>query len=228
MSHSSCGKVIFLKIDMHTHSKYSKDGSSEVREMFDRAESKGLDGLAITDHYDVRAWKEAEEISEEKGMFFIPGEEVKILDEDGKCNGEVLLYFMKRGIGSMTIEKINKEVRKQGGLIFVAHPFSRTRHTPKNVKGLLRYVDGIEGFNARSRFASTNKKASGFASKHGIPTVAGSDGHIPLEVGCGYTEVEGASDLEDFKKKIEQGKGISRGKKVNSFIYYASQLRGRV
>lgn len=213
---------------MHTHSKYSGDGVSEVHEMFDRAEERGLDGLAITDHFDNRAWDEARELAEDREMFFIPGEELRILDKNKRVNGEVLVYFLNEGIGNKTIQEINKEVRGQEGLLFLAHPFSRTRYTPRNPLELLEYVDGIETLNARSRFRSTNKKAFEFAEEHGLPTVAGSDGHIPREIGCSYTEVKGASSLEEFKEGLKEGRGIARGKRSGLLLYYASQVRGRV
>lgn len=216
-----------MKIDMHIHTEYSYDGVSKIREVFERAEKKGLDGVAITDHFDTRGWKEAEEIAKEKNMFFIPGEEIKVLNENKKIVGEVLAYFIKEGIGNKTIEELEREVHSQGGLLFLAHPFAKSRPSPKRPKEVLKYVDGIETINARSRVWEINRRASRMAKKMNLPVVGGSDAHIPEEVGYAYTEVD-AEDLNEFKEKLKKGESKARGKKTNFFFHYASQLKGRV
>lgn len=214
---------------MHIHTKYSYDGVSEIDEVFEKAEERGLDGVAITDHFDIRGWEEAREIAEERDMFFIPGEEIKVLNEKKKIIAEVLAYFIEEGIGNKTISELEKEVRSQGGLLFLAHPFAKSRPSPSNKpERLLKFVDGIETINARSRVWHVNKKAIKMAERNNLPVIGGSDAHIPEEVGYAYTEVKDANNLEEFKEKLKEGKAEAKGRKTNIFFHYASQLKGRI
>lgn len=217
-----------MKIDMHVHSEYSYDGAAPVKEIFEWADKRGLDGVAITDHFDNRAWNEAKEVAEEKDMFFIEAEEIRVLNEKGKTRAEVLAYFLEEPLGNKTIKEIRKEVDKQDAMIFLSHPYARTRPSPAQVKGILKYVDGIEAFNARSRLRKTNRKAKKLAEDHNMPVVGGSDAHIPMEVGYGYTEVEGADTLEEFRRGLKKGRASTKGKLTNFIVHYLSQLKGRV
>lgn len=217
-----------MKIDMHVHTKYSHDGVSEVREIFQQAKKKGLDGVALTDHSDNRCWEEAREVSEDMDMLFIPGEEIKIINDEKRSNGEILLYFLEEGTGSRTIEDIEEIRDTQNALGFIAHPFDKSRPHPKDVEFILDYVDGLETLNARTRMKRFNSKAFKLAEKLGLPTVAGSDAHIPEEVGVAYTEVKDAENLEEFKKGLKEGRGIARGKRTKYFLHWASQIKGRI
>lgn len=217
-----------MKIDMHVHTKHSYDGSSKVREIFEAADKRGLDGVAITDHFNNRAWEEAKEVSEEMDMHFIPGEEVRILDDEKRTRAEVLVYFLDKPLGNKTMEGIEEEVRSQDGLIFIAHPYAKARPSPSDIDSLLKYVDGIETLNSRARLNKTNRKAMKFAEGKNLPVVGGSDAHIPLEIGYSYTEVKDAENLEEFKKGLREGRSIVKGKITNFFLHYLSQVKGRL
>jgi len=43
-----------VKFDLHIHSKYSQDGILEPKAIVDIAASKGLKGIAITDHNTIK------------------------------------------------------------------------------------------------------------------------------------------------------------------------------
>ncbi len=60
LSGYTTGKVIFLKIDLHSHTTYS-DGRLDVDQLLTRALNHQLDVLAITDHDCIDALPEAEE-----------------------------------------------------------------------------------------------------------------------------------------------------------------------
>jgi predicted metal-dependent phosphoesterase TrpH len=48
-----------LKYDLHSHSRYSKDGIMDVRDLLKIAKKRGLDGIAVTDHDTIRGGMEA-------------------------------------------------------------------------------------------------------------------------------------------------------------------------
>lgn len=217
-----------MKIDMHVHTKYSYDGVSEVEDIFEYADKRGLDGVAITDHFDNRAWEKAEEVAEEKDMVFIPSEEIRILDKDKKTIGEVLMYFMEHGMGNKTMKEIRKEVDEQNSLIFLAHPYARARPSPPRVEDLVEYVDGLEVINSRARLNKTNRKAFNKAEELDLAMVGGSDAHIPEEIGHAYTEVKEASTLDEFRKGLEEKKSVAKGGITNALLHYTSQIKGRI
>jgi len=45
-----------LRIDMHTHSEHSHDSVCKIRDMADAQMEKGMDGFAVTDHFDTHSY----------------------------------------------------------------------------------------------------------------------------------------------------------------------------
>src|SRR5207245_2488699 len=88
------------------------------------------------------------------------------------------------------------EVRGQGGLVGVPHPFDRFRNSMLRGDGLLELsdqVDYIETYNARL-IGGGNERAAEFALERGLPGVAVSDAHSVLEVGVAYSVLFGIPD----------------------------------
>jgi len=86
-----------------------------------------------------------------------------------------------------------REVREQGGLVGMPHPFDRFRGSlgrDAQVARLAPLVDWVEVHNARL-LGSGNERAREFAALHGLPGVAVSDAHTTVEVGVAYTVVDG-------------------------------------
>jgi len=89
-------------------------------------------------------------------------------------------------------------VREQGGLVGIPHPFDRFRgslggsHDPASpgIVAAAGLVDWIETWNARA-LGRANEQAASFALEHGLPGVAVSDSHVPLEVAIAYTSLPG-------------------------------------
>jgi len=73
-------------IDLHTHSTAS-DGTDTPRELIDKAISRGIDVLALTDHDTVGGWVEAinalREHPSSSNMELVLGSEVSCQDDDG-------------------------------------------------------------------------------------------------------------------------------------------------
>ena len=192
-----------MKIDMHCHSFYSDDGLSSPEALLKSAKKKGLDGIALTDHDTNNGWKPALKAAEKLGMVLILGEEIKI-KRNGKTIGEILGYFLKNEIDSRgkTVKQVIDEIKKQGGLAVIAHPY----HWKKPFLELDKYknlADGIEAFNARSQSKKGNQKALNFAKKNGLLGTAGSDAHHSSEIGDAYLEAN-ANNLEEFKESLLQ------------------------
>lgn len=215
-----------MKIDFHCHSYYSKDGISSPEKLIKTALKKGLDGIALTDHDTTAGWKEALLVAKKLKAVLIFGQEIKI-KKNGKIIGEILAYFLKEEVKSQgkNIEEIIQEIKKQGGIAIISHPF----YWKKPFKELEKYknlVDGIEIFNSRSQTKRGNKKSFEFAQKNNLPMTAGSDAHSCFEIANAYLEAE-AKSPEEFKKAILE-KRVKIFGRQSSILAYVFPTIGRI
>ncbi|MFH0986630.1 MAG: PHP domain-containing protein [Candidatus Micrarchaeota archaeon] len=201
-----------MKIDMHTHSKYSSDGVSSVESMFIVAKKKGVSGIALTDHSTAVGWKDAQAAAKKHKMFFVKGEEIKAFDESRNRLGDVLCFFLQKQVNARSLFEIVDEVKEQDALLFMAHPFDYTKPCFGEKAGKFsRHFDGVEVFNSKTVRPDFNEKALVFARKYKFLQSAGSDAHIKYEVGNAYVEAD-AFDLEEFRKALIKRKIKVRGK----------------
>lgn len=66
-----------LDYDLHTHS-IASDGTLTPAELADRAASRGVKVLALTDHDETKGLAEARAAAEQLGMQFVPGVEISV------------------------------------------------------------------------------------------------------------------------------------------------------
>ncbi|MBC7074375.1 PHP domain-containing protein [Candidatus Parcubacteria bacterium] len=200
-----------MKFDLHCHSFYSKDALSSPKKLLKAAKERGLDGIAITDHDTVAGWEEAKKSAKELGLFLILGEEIKT-KRNGKIVGDVLGLFLEKEIKSRDILTVIKEIKSQGGIVIVPHPFFFPENFKDNLEKYINLIDGIEVLNARCPFQRANKKAQEFAKKHNLAQIGSSDAHWAGNVGDAFTIAE-AKNLEEFKRKILEKKITFGGKR---------------
>jgi predicted metal-dependent phosphoesterase TrpH len=174
-------------VDLHVHSRGSFDCLSSPKDIVKAATDRGLTHVAITDHDRIDVALEARELAP-AGLTIIVGEEVRTLD------GDLICLFLDRAIppGLSAVETI-AEARAQGGLVGIPHPFDRMRGSMLRNgarENLVPMVDWVESHNARL-VGHGNDDAAEFAFEHGVPGVAVSDAHSVMEVGVGYTALDG-------------------------------------
>ncbi len=178
-----------MKIDLHIHSKYSYDGVIDPKEIIMVARERGLDGIAITDHNTIRGGQEAKEF-ETKDFKVIIGAEV--MTERGEVTG----LFLSKEVKSKHFQDIIAEIKAQGGIVIVPHPFDGLRREAFHItEEYVDLVDAIEAFNSRCVFQQFNRKALEFAARHNLPVVGGSDAHYASEIGLGGIIVH-SSDIQ--------------------------------
>jgi predicted metal-dependent phosphoesterase TrpH len=199
-----------IKLDMHVHTYYSVDGLNSPRELLLAAKEKGLDGLAITDHNSLNAIKNALKVGKELNMIVIPGCEINTKE------GHLLAYWPKDKVPDKPPKKdkpakeIIKELKKQGAIIAIPHPFSSLAKLYKILRGkslffdketfqVLDKIDAIEIYNNHSPF----KKACKVAKENKIPMFGGSDSHMTRDLGKIYTQFPG-----DFFKNYKRAKPV--------------------
>ena len=100
--------------------------------------------------------------------------------------GEITGLFLSREIESRRLQDVIDEIKAQGGIVVVPHPFDGLRHSAFRIAAEhASLVDAIEGFNSRCVFQRYNRKAIDFATRHVLPIVGGSDAHYANEIGLG-------------------------------------------
>ena len=185
-----------MRLDLHTHSKYSPDAFIDPAQLDKLLERKGLDGIAVTDHHTVKGGLEAKRLV--KNKIAIPGIECRT------DIGDIIGLFIQEEIKSRQHEEVIDEFRAQDAIIVLPHPFDKFR---KPAYTIAEKVDAIESFNSRCAMNSLNEKAAELAKKLGKPQTGGSDAHFPAELGNGWTEITG----DDVRKELLSGKATVGG-----------------
>lgn len=172
-----------MRLDMHMHTSASWDCLSDPHALLERARSRGIHRIAITDHNVLgMARRMAEEFPDE----VIAGEEVKTA-EGIDVIGLYLTHEIPKGTPSA---EVCERVKEQGGIVYLPHPFAHGKGgSGRFAEALAPQLDIVEVFNARMHPAHLNEPAEEFAARWGLPRGAGSDAHTVGEVAGGFVEV---------------------------------------
>ncbi len=170
-----------IDVDLHMHTDHSPDCATPVEVLLASAREQGLGAIAVTDHNEISGALEARERAQGAGVKVIVGEEVKTAGQ-----GEVIGLFIEEKIPrGLSIGETVAEIRRQGGLVYVPHPFDRMHAVPdyEHLLTILDEVDAIEVYNPRVAIGAFNEEAVRFAAKYRITAGAGSDSHVPQGLG---------------------------------------------
>jgi glycosyltransferase involved in cell wall biosynthesis len=187
-----------IDVDLHMHTDHSFDCATPVEVLLAEARARGLGAIAITDHNEISGAHAAR--AQADGITVIVGEEVKTADQ-----GEVIGLFIEDKIPrGMTLQETIDEIKRQGGLVYVPHPFDRLHSVPdyEHLLGVLDEVDAIEVFNPRVAITEFNDEASRFAAKYRIPAGAGSDAHVPQGLGSVRIRMREFDGPEEFLESL--------------------------
>jgi predicted metal-dependent phosphoesterase TrpH len=194
------------RFDMHTHSQYSGDSTTDPKKIADLFFDRGILCL-VTDHNTTAGSSAvyAEIRRENKEIPLILSEE--IMTESGEIiglflTGEVHPYLS----AAETIDLIHD----QGGLALIPHPFCSYRTSsamrPDILDEIIDRVDIIEGYNARTLRDEDNKKARDYAVLHNKPVSVGSDAHTVQELGRCFLEIEPFSGPGELMATLTSGR----------------------
>ena len=188
-----------INIDLHVHTNHSMCAILKPTEIEDLALKRGLDAIAITDHNTIDGALEVKKYS--KKIKIIIGEEIKT------NQGEVLGYFLKERIPPFfSPEETIKEIRNQGGLVSIPHPFDLLRSSRIDsaiLEKVLPELDMIEVFNSRDILLGQNSELIEKAFQIGIIPVVGSDAHLSIEMGKSYITMQDFDGPENFLKNLK-------------------------
>ncbi len=194
-----------IKLDLHVHTHHSFDSSLTPEELGRACAERGLAGIAVTDHdqFDgVREFREAL-----PHLLIIPAEEIR------SSQGEIIGFFLKERIPpKMSALETMREIKRQGGLVCLPHPFDPIklhRLTGRRILQMREAIDCLEGVNGKPRWPGANRKAEAFAREHGFPMTAGSDAHRAGDVGRVCLEMEEFGSPAEFLANL--GGAVAHG-----------------
>lgn len=192
-----------LKCDMHVHSNHSNDATNEVREIVSLWEKRGIlsvvcDHDSITGSFEV--FTDIRKI--DRNIPMILAEEV--LTSEGDIIG---LFLTEEIPPSLTAAETLDQIRGQGAVSIVPHPFSTLRSTAMGatvLDSVIGRVDIIEGYNGKMMRAGENQMASEYATIHKKPISVGSDAHSPPELGGCFMTIDSFDGPVEFLKSLER------------------------
>ena len=187
-----------IDVDLHMHTDHSYDCATPVEVLLAEAKTRGLGAIAVTDHNEISGALEAQ--AKASGIKVIVGEEVKTAEQ-----GEVIGLFITEKIArGMTLQETIAEIRRQGGIVYVPHPFDRMHSVPdyEHLLAVIDEIDAIEVFNPRVAISEFNEEAVRFAAKYRIPGGAGSDAHVPQGLGSVRIRMRDFDGPEEFMESL--------------------------
>ena len=204
-----------LKADLHIHTKYSMDCSTPLEKIINRCLELEINCIAIADHGTAEGALKMQKIAPFK---------VIVAEEILTPEGEIMGMFLKETIPSgLSVEQAISQIKAQGGLVNIPHPFDMFRGLrldSKEFEALVDQIDAIEVFNAREPFRKPSAKAQTFAQKYGIPGTVGSDAHTIGEIGNAYIEMPEFNGRDDFLQALRTGKVV--GHRTNPLIHFVT------
>jgi predicted metal-dependent phosphoesterase TrpH/glycosyltransferase involved in cell wall biosynthesis len=202
-------------VDLHMHTDHSPDCATPVEVLLATARDRGLGAIAITDHNEISGALAARELAEEIGEIkVIVAEEVKTAGQ-----GEVIGLFLEEKIPKgLTMENTIAEIRRQGGLVYIPHPFDRLHSVPdyEHLLEIVEEIDVLEVFNPRVALTAFNEEAERFAAKYRIVPGAGSDSHVAQALGSVMVRLHDFEGPEEF---LEAMRDADIARKHKNLIY---------
>jgi predicted metal-dependent phosphoesterase TrpH len=206
-----------IDVDMHMHTDHSPDCATPVEVLLATAREQGLGAIVVTDHNEVSGALAARELAEGLGphppgphppVKVVVGEEVKTASQ-----GEVIGLFIEERIPrGLSLAETIAEIKRQGGLVYVPHPFDRMHAVPdyEHLLPVLEDVDAIEVFNPRVAIGAFNEEAARFAAKYRIVAGAGSDAHVAQGLGSVRVRMRDFEGPQEFLQSLRDAEIVTR------------------
>lgn len=205
-----------VTVELHSHTYHSTDSLLSPARLLEICDRKGIDHIAITDHNSTAGAFQAAAIDGER---VIIGEEIKT------TKGELLGYFLQEEIPpGLSPEDTISRLRDQGAFISVSHPFDHTRSgswAEDDLRQILPLVDAIETYNARTWTDDPNTRALTLALETNLLQTAGSDAHIPYEVGRTLLRMPAFDNVETFRVALAEAEIL--GRRSTPLVHFSSR-----
>ena len=169
-----------MKIDLHTHCREATASPMPTLDIAKRivnvVKSKGLDGIALTDHYSSHFGKEVKRIVDQElngEITVIPGQEI-----------DVMFTGKERGVFHVVELFLPNDLTFR----FIAHP---GHPYVRNLDALISGdIHGIELKNPSHHRDMDEKNIGRVAKKHNLILLTNSDAHRLRDIGTYYNHIE--------------------------------------
>lgn len=201
------------KIDLHTHSVKSRDGSITEEQYAEIIENGVLDYIAITDHNHISF---ATNLQKSLGSKIIVGEEINALE------GEIIGLFLTEKIPrDLSAKDTITAIKKQNGLVYIPHPFETVRHgiSKKTLEAIIDDVDIMEVYNGRAVFQNKGPDAATAARIAEKPGTASSDAHGLKGLGTAYANIEKKPTAENLAGQLHTAKLAMKRPPLKTLLY---------
>jgi len=196
-----------MLFELHCHSWHSRgtkipwESMSSPSDIFRRAKSLGLDGVALTDHNTTGGWEDARKEAKRLGMVFVPGIELETEE------GHLIALGVTEGIDNrLGLQETIDRIHGQGGIAIAPHPFDLRG---QGVRNGIEKADAVEVFNSMNQDRLSNWTADRKAKKLGKPMVVGSDAHTLDMIGYAIN-ISGANDVDSLLREIKKDRLMFR------------------
>lgn len=191
-------------VEFHCHTRASTDGWTRPEDLATLARRAGLDWVFVTDHNTLEgAWQARRTAPDRIGIG------LELCTQEG----ELLAFFVREPVppGLPPLEAL-KRLRAQGAVIALPHPLDpwRGRWRPETLERLAPLVDAIEVFNARTRSRKAQHQARELAQRLNKPGIAGSDAHLPWELGRARVYLPAFHDAASLRRSLTQARLVTR------------------
>ncbi|MHA1313035.1 MAG: PHP domain-containing protein [Candidatus Helarchaeota archaeon] len=192
----------WIPILFHVHTNASVDASISVKFLLKYCKTHNIKLLVITDHDSIFNSQHAQKLGKKMGIHVITAVEYST------DAGDVIGLFIRKKCLKREIKKVLKSIKEQNGISVLAHPTKH--HHLKKIP--FELIDMIEICNSRCSKIE-NLKAKNLQKKYQKPFIAGSDAHLPWELGnsINYLQVK----KNDWKsEKIIKGALLCNPRRV--------------
>ncbi len=203
-----------MKIDLHVHSKYSRDNGSRPEFIVEEALRKKLDGILITEHHSYLAsepWEEwIHDKKKNKGLLIMRAVEVSTTSGHviglGFQDDEWNVNYIRTG-EYIEMSELLYKIREIKGVSIIAHPYREMMEYPllDRFDRLTGYtaVEGINGANTPRE----NERCIRIMNIRNKSFTGGSDAHKPQFVGSAYTKFyHRIHNIHDLMIQLKSGR----------------------
>jgi len=197
-----------VRVDCHLHTAASGDASTTLDQLAERAAEEHIDVVCIADHNVTSAAIAAAA----RGLDGLDGLRVIIGEEIRTQAGEVIGLFLTERIPYvLPVAEVAGQIRAQGGLVYLPHPFDPARGSLGAAADQLcaeGMADIVEVFNAKIADQALNERAAVLAARWELPGGAGSDAHDPPGIGAAYVQMPDFDGPASFLRSLQSARLI--------------------
>ena len=192
--------------------RYCRESYNEPTALYERLKQRGMDLVTVTDHDSIDAVEELRRypdffLSEEVTCTMPSGTEMHAGVYGIEERDHIELQSRRHDIESLLAYAAERRL-----FVTVNHLYSSLtgRRTDDDFTRFARDFHGVETVNGMM-LACANRLAADFARRHSKPAIGGSDAHTLGAVAHTWTEVPGATSIQDFLTGMRQGQTVAAG-----------------